>query len=97
MAYQHVREEPPAPSDVDPDLPPAFDPVVLRALRKDPEDRFPTGAAFLATLEEAAADPHAGPGRHTPPLDAVPPPSSARCWAPRPRSTGPMCRRPRSR
>ena len=73
VAYQHVREEPPAPSDVDPDLPPAFDPVVLRALRKDPEDRFPTGAAFLAALEEAAADPHAGPGRHTPPLDAVPP------------------------
>ena len=47
--------------------------MVLRALRKDPEDRFPTGAAFLAALEEAAADPHAGPGRHTPPLDAVPP------------------------
>ncbi|MPZ04045.1 serine/threonine-protein kinase, partial [Micrococcus luteus] len=40
---------------------------------KDPEDRFPTGAAFLAALEEAAADPHAGPGRHTPPLDAVTP------------------------
>lgn len=73
VAYQHVREEPPAPSDVDPDLPPAFDPVVLRALRKDPEDRFPTGTAFLAALEEAAADPHAGPGRHTLPLDAVPP------------------------
>ncbi|UTX34708.1 PASTA domain-containing protein [Micrococcus luteus] len=70
VAYQHVREEPPAPSDVDPDLPPAFDPVVLRALRKDPQDRFPTGAAFLAALEEAAADPHAAPGRHTPPLDA---------------------------
>ena len=73
VAYQHVREEPPAPSDVDPDLPPAFDPVVLRALRKDPEDRFPTGTAFLAALEEAAAHPHAGPGRHTPPLDAFPP------------------------
>lgn len=73
VAYQHVREEPPAPSDVDPDLPPAFDPVVLRALRKDPEDRFPTGTAFLAALEEAAADPHAGPGRHTAPHDAVPP------------------------
>ena len=73
VAYQHVREEPPAPSDVDPDLPPAFDPVVLRALRKDPQDRFPTGAAFLAALEEAAADPHAAPGRHTPPLDAVHP------------------------
>ncbi|MBD4429959.1 serine/threonine-protein kinase, partial [Xanthomonas citri pv. citri] len=52
VAYQHVREEPPAPSDVDPDLPPAFDPVVLRALRKDPEDRYPTGTAFLAALEE---------------------------------------------
>ncbi|MBN6829225.1 protein kinase domain-containing protein, partial [Micrococcus luteus] len=73
VAYQHVREEPPAPSDVDPDLPPAFDPVVLRALRKDPEDRFPTGTAFLAALEEAAADPHAGPGHHTPPHDGVPP------------------------
>ncbi|MCR4489654.1 protein kinase, partial [Micrococcus luteus] len=73
VAYQHVREEPPAPSDVDPDLPPAFDPVVLRALRKNPQDRFPTGAAFLAALEEAAADPHAGPGRHPPPLDAVHP------------------------
>lgn len=61
VAYQHVREAPPAPSDVEPDLPRAFDPVVLRALEKDPEDRFPTGSAFLAALDSAAADPHAVP------------------------------------
>lgn len=60
IAYQHVREEPPAPSAVDPSLPEAFDAVVLRALEKDPARRHPDAAALLADLEAAAADAEAG-------------------------------------
>ncbi|MBB5849355.1 serine/threonine-protein kinase [Micrococcus endophyticus] len=71
VAYQHVREAPPAPSEVDPDLPRSFDPVLLRALEKDPEDRFPTGAAFREALEAAAADPHAAVDADTAALDLV--------------------------
>ncbi|MDO4240789.1 Stk1 family PASTA domain-containing Ser/Thr kinase, partial [Micrococcus sp.] len=60
IAYQHVREEPPAPSAVDPSLPEAFDAVVLRALEKDPARRHPDAAALLADIEAAAADAEAG-------------------------------------
>jgi eukaryotic-like serine/threonine-protein kinase len=40
VAYQHVREEPVPPSQLDPDLSPAVDAVVLRALTKDRERRY---------------------------------------------------------
>ena len=74
IAYQHVREEPPAPSAVDPSLPEAFDAVVLRALEKDPARRHPDAAALLADLEAAAAraeDARAGEAR-TQALPAAP-------------------------
>ena len=38
----HVNEPPPAPSRMRPDLPPGFDDVVLRAMAKDPAQRFPS-------------------------------------------------------
>ncbi len=38
----HLNQEPPRPSSVRPDLPGSFDPVLLRALAKDPADRWPS-------------------------------------------------------
>nr|WP_122825340.1 Stk1 family PASTA domain-containing Ser/Thr kinase [Georgenia faecalis] len=54
VAYQHVREVPRAPSDIAPDIPEALDRVVLKALAKDREDRYPDAAAMRADLEAAA-------------------------------------------
>ena len=41
------------PSSVDPDIPPAVENVILRALSRSPRDRYPDGAAMLLDLDEA--------------------------------------------
>ena len=50
VAYQHVSETPVPPSEVNEDLPRSLDAVVLRALAKDPYQRFPDSGSFRAAL-----------------------------------------------
>jgi beta-lactam-binding protein with PASTA domain/tRNA A-37 threonylcarbamoyl transferase component Bud32 len=40
IAYKHVREQPVPPGDVNPDVPDAFDAIVLQAMAKNPNDRY---------------------------------------------------------
>jgi eukaryotic-like serine/threonine-protein kinase len=54
IVSQHLHEDPPAPTRSRPDLPAAFDDVVLRCLAKDPQDRYPDAGALLDDLEGAA-------------------------------------------
>jgi tetratricopeptide (TPR) repeat protein len=49
----HLVVPPPAPSSLRPDVPPAFDAVVLRCLDKDPATRFPNMVEVEAALCEA--------------------------------------------
>jgi len=49
---QVVKAEVPRPSEIVTDLDPAFDAVVMKAIDRDPERRFPTAAAFAEALEE---------------------------------------------
>lgn len=60
VLHQHLAALPVPPSLVNPALPPGVDAVVLRALAKDPQARFPTlgalAAAFAAALPGAAAE-----------------------------------------
>lgn len=53
VAYQHVSEQPATPSELNEDLPRALDLVALRALAKDPFQRFQTAAEFRAALDAA--------------------------------------------
>lgn len=53
LALMHVNEEPTPPSHYAPGLPPPVEAVILRALAKDPEERFPTAQAMVATLRRA--------------------------------------------
>jgi len=50
VAYQHVREAPPLPSQYASDVPPALDQIVLRALAKDRNERYSSAGEFLADL-----------------------------------------------
>ncbi len=53
LMYQHFSTPPPAPSTFNTTLPAAVDPVLVRALAKKPEDRFPSIAAFASALQDA--------------------------------------------
>ncbi|MEV8565816.1 protein kinase [Streptomyces sp. NPDC051322] len=46
IAYAHVQEEPVAPSSINRSVPPAVDALVARALKKNPNERFPTADAM---------------------------------------------------
>ncbi|MEO8701129.1 MAG: serine/threonine-protein kinase [Kofleriaceae bacterium] len=49
-----VRYEPPPPSTLVPAIPPELDAIVMRALAKDPADRFATATEMLEAIEEVA-------------------------------------------
>ncbi|WP_438032596.1 protein kinase domain-containing protein [Sorangium sp. So ce204] len=55
LLAQILQGAPAGPRGVVPSVPAAIDEICLRALRTDPDDRFPTAAAFAEALEEAAA------------------------------------------
>ena len=71
IAYQHVREQPVPPSRINPDVPRAFEAVVMRAMAKNRDDRYPSADALRADLlrfaqgrpvSAMAAGPPGGPG-----------------------------------
>lgn len=55
VAYQHVREAPPTPSDLNPEVPPAVDAIILKALSKNPLNRYQSAGEMRADLLRAAA------------------------------------------
>ncbi|MFJ6696587.1 protein kinase [Streptomyces sp. NPDC091272] len=62
LAYAQVQEEPVAPSSINRTIPPAVDALVARALKKNPNERFPSAAAMadecvrvLSTVRPGAA------------------------------------------
>src|SRR5215210_4738430 len=50
VAYQHVREDPRSPSEVNPQVTPALDAIVLKALSKNPINRYQSAAEMRADL-----------------------------------------------
>jgi eukaryotic-like serine/threonine-protein kinase len=50
IAFKQVSAEPRAPSSVNPAVPAALDAIVLRALAKDPAERFADAEEFIAVL-----------------------------------------------
>jgi len=53
IAYQHVRENPVPPSRVDPEVPQWADAIVLRAMAKDPRDRYQSAAEMRQDIQRA--------------------------------------------
>jgi len=75
VAYQHVREAPVPPSQLDPDVPAAADTIVLKSLAKDRADRYQTADDMRRDIAAALA------GR--PVAAVVPPPAQQTQTAPR--------------
>ncbi|MFJ9343274.1 serine/threonine-protein kinase [Streptomyces sp. NPDC101733] len=74
LLWAHQYDPPPAPSSLRPELTPAVDEAVAKALAKAPEDRWPTCLDFTAALRRAAAAPPGPP----PAPEPEPPPAWAR-------------------
>ncbi|MGH2955275.1 MAG: Stk1 family PASTA domain-containing Ser/Thr kinase [Solirubrobacterales bacterium] len=60
VALKQVSEQPRPPSELNPQVSRALDAVVLRALAKDPENRFASAQEFIRALDAAEADPSGG-------------------------------------
>ena len=71
IAMKQVSQTPQRPSSINPQVSPALDAVVMRALEKDPGERFQSADAFIAALDAAMKDP--GPRDGTAAFAPLPP------------------------
>ena len=85
VAYQHVREDPELPSAFDASLSPQVDAVVLKAMAKDPAQRYATAQAMREDLLRARSG------------EAVDAPAVSRPTAPPLTPPSPVLRDPRRR
>ncbi|GAA4233596.1 serine/threonine-protein kinase [Streptosporangium album] len=53
IAYQHVREDPIPPSQIDPEIPKWADAIVLKAMAKDPAHRYQSAGEMRADIQRA--------------------------------------------
>ncbi len=76
VAMKQVSQTPQRPSSINPRVSPALDAVVMRALEKDPGERFQSADAFIAALDAALREPGVGSGTASfaplPPVVATP-------------------------
>lgn len=56
IALQHVTKQPPAPTEINPELPLDVDTVLLKGLAKAPVDRFSSAGELAAAFERAIGD-----------------------------------------
>ncbi len=78
IAYQHVRENPIPPSRIDPEIPAWADSIVLKAMAKDPAERYQSAAEMRTDIQRA--------------LSGVPvaaPPQATEMYSPGTRQMGP--------
>jgi serine/threonine-protein kinase len=75
VAYQHVREQAQPPSAHDEELTPELDAIVMKALAKDLDDRYPSAGAMKADIDRyLAGRPVQAPAVVPAPVTAVVPP-----------------------
>ena len=83
IAYQHVRENPIPPSRVDSEIPAWDDSIVLKAMAKDPAERYQSAAEMRTDIQRALSGVPvaAPPGNAIPSYSAMPVrPTKKRNW-----------------
>ncbi|HEV8044675.1 MAG TPA: protein kinase, partial [Rubrobacter sp.] len=55
VARQQVHKDPPSPGMLNKEITPALEAVILKALAKNPEDRYPSASAMLEDLRRSAS------------------------------------------
>src|SRR5262249_54860734 len=71
VAIQHVTQPPPSLASLGIAVPASIEAAIKRALAKDPDDRFPSAAAFAAALETTTVGPGATTEIRPAPLASV--------------------------
>ncbi len=61
IAMLHLSESPRPPRELRPELSPELEAVILKAMAKEPQDRYPSGAALAEALNAAVAVPAPAP------------------------------------
>ena len=57
VALKQIEMEPPMPRSINPEIPEGLEEITMRALQKDPEQRYQSAGEMLADIEEFKADP----------------------------------------
>ena len=73
IVHDHIFTPLPMPRELKPDLPESLERVLLKALAKEPDDRFQSAEELIAALESALEPPAAPKAKET---AVVPPPST---------------------
>lgn len=53
IAFKRINEDPPSPTSLNPDFPPTLETVLLKALARDPQQRFQTAGEFSVAYASA--------------------------------------------
>jgi serine/threonine protein kinase len=71
LAIKHITDDPPSPREINPELSVEVETVLLKALRKLPQERYQTGKELMAALKDAISA--QSTGQQTYPPVAKPP------------------------
>lgn len=70
VALLHITQPPPLPRSINPEISPAVEAVLLKALEKNPQNRYQTGAKLMSALDIAFKTTGSAPKMSLPPLPA---------------------------
>ncbi len=64
--WKHIKEQPPFPADINPDITPEVEEVILHAMEKNPEDRFESVQEMAQAYKRALIGSDKGIAEHIP-------------------------------